>query len=69
MASRTETCPLCGHVVREGKHPKDSSVVGAFVQLVGHLHLYHKREIQERMKREASGGEKEEEASLRGVGS
>ena len=46
-------CPLCGDIIRAGKHPKDSSTVEALPQLVGHINRYHQREIAERTEREA----------------
>lgn len=57
-------CPVCGYVVRGGKHPKDGSPVEVLPLLVGHLNSTHQREIAERLAR----GKKEEAPQVHGDG-
>lgn len=51
------TCPLCGGLVRGGRHPKDSSIVSAVPQLLNHLKVYHAEEIRKRITRSEALGQ------------
>lgn len=48
MAQEMMQCPVCGYVVRSGRHPKDSSMVEVLPQLLGHISAHHLDEVARR---------------------